>query len=507
MAGKGREETPSLEREDDGENLVTQPDYEGTRMACDQLCLMVVLPVALLFLLFLGAMLSSFWWKAFGALSHPFYDGMGFAPVESIFLGTFIGLAFWGLAWLSRDQRRSSLTFLILMLPVALVAQQLMLISVAWDTNASIRPHAADEELDAAKEAKRKARALSYWRQVPDWLKSLESGGEAWLAPTFSDEWIEWRGTRFRIDAAPEGPQPIRKKEFYVVTADATRLLVLVEPLERIKSYTYDLVELRTDTRPRLLAEKVNSAVAAPDGVGYAYTTKERIVLNPADGPSSSLRKMDHTVTAWRAEGLYVRHGPDENSKIEVVRMPDLTEDQTTLFMVSGTSSLRIPPTGNYAFQPACTGYFKGSSQFSTRPYIGFETEVWPATLPLLSGRCPGVGTVYSLSGGSAPVLEKINAPMAENIVDLSPDGRYLVSAGLQVTDLTTGTLSSLVDPATRNLLLNIRNGLWIDPIGTGFWHDRRTVEITAGGSPVAVCVLPSGPCRSTGLPLPIKQV
>jgi hypothetical protein len=209
---------------------------------------------------------------------------------------------------------------------------------------------------------------------------------------------------------------------------------------------------------------------------------------------------------AWRAEGLYIHYRSEESYEIEVAHMPDLTENETTLFMVSGTSSLRIPPTGHYAFQRVCIGNPRGSSQFSTMPLpsAGFETDVWPTTIPVPSGVCRDVGMLYSLSGGNRPVLEKLTTPIAEATIGLSPDGRYLVSVGLQVTDLTTGTRSSLVDPATRDLLLDIRKRLESgDPIGTGFWHDRHTVEITAGGSPVAVCALPSGPCRSTGLPLP----
>ena len=69
--------------------------------------------------------------------------------------------------------------------------------------------------------------------------------------------------------------------------------------------------------------------------------------------------------------------------------------------------------------------------------------------------------------------------------------------------DLDGGARTSLVEATTRDMFLRIESGFLADPIDTGFWQDDRNVEITAGGSPVAVCTLPAGPCRSTGTTLP----
>jgi hypothetical protein len=135
-------------------------------------------------------------------------------------------------------------------------------------------------------------------------------------------------------------------------------------------------------------------------------------------------------------------------------------------------------------------------------PYLGFNGGVWPVTLPAQTGTnpdpCPAAGQQSVLSADGM-----VQRRLGETALSLSPDGRYLLLADLQVLDLDGSTLTSMVDPSTQDMFLKIEKGFLADPIGAGFWQDDRTVEITAGGSPVAVCALPTGPCRSTGAPLP----
>jgi hypothetical protein len=199
-------------------------------------------------------------------------------------------------AWFFRRRRRTTLALLALSIPVALVAQQSVLVSDALGSPSAV--YRQELAVSAAQDASQEIAAAAYWTRLPVWLDGLEPGGEAWLTPVPSDEWIVWRGTRFRAGTATGDPHPVGGNSLYVVTAGATRLLVLVEPVDPTHWDSYDLIELRTDAPPRLLAEKVFSAVAAPDGVGYAYATWEQVVLHPAAGPPSQLWLRNHALLA-----------------------------------------------------------------------------------------------------------------------------------------------------------------------------------------------------------------
>jgi len=293
---------------------------------------------------------------------------------------------------------------------------------------------------------------------------------------------------------------PFRGTALTVVTGSATDLVVLAEH-DRSGSGQMDLVDLPVHGTQRLLAPNVFGAAAAPDGQGYVYSTDVRVTAQFAGAarPVTLLRK-DVVVRGWGGDGVVLQEADGT-----LLRWQPGHPEVPVVTLVVSTGAVQVPPRGHRMLQRPCLQRYDAvgvTAAGEPEPYVGFNGGVWPVTLPTQSGTnpdpCQPAGQQSVLSAGGT-----IERQSGEPALSLSPDGRYLLLAGLQVLDLDAGTRSSLVDPTTRDMFVAIEQGFLADPIGAGFWQDDRTVEITAGGSPVAVCALPGGPCRSTGSALP----
>ena len=430
-------------------------------------------------------------------------DSYGLTVATWAVAGLAAGLVAWVVCWFLLRLRRTLLVgqvVAVLMAPVVVSS---------WSIGEALQhPAARHEALAADQAAADRAAALgvaTYWRDLPAWLRRIPGGAAPWFPPVPAGRGVTWRGTEFPSSVFPStgstsaGSGPFRDRQVAVVSGSPTELLLLAAHREgpdgRLR-----LVDVPLHGPVKLLADAVTGAAAAPDGRGYAYSTDRAVTarLGNAARPVV-LPRAGLVLRGWgsdgvvlqQADGTLLRWHPDDPA-----RAPET--------LVVSTGAVQVPPRGHRMLQRPCLQPYDAAGVTAggqPEPYVGFDGGVWPVTLPVQVEsdwqpcQQPHRQNLLTASG-----LVERPAPDA---LALSPDGRYLLLAGLQVLDLDGGTRTSLVDAATQAMFLTVHKGFPADPIGTGFWHDDRTVEITAGGSPVAVCALPAGPCRSTGAVLP----
>jgi hypothetical protein len=420
------------------------------------------------------------------------YDSYGLNLFGTVLVGICAGLAAWAVCWFLIRSRRGLLVGQVVTLLVGpLVIQGLVIGEARAHPGAQ---HEAEVAQQVAAERAAAAGVAAYWNDLPAWLGTLPAGAVPYLPPVPDGQGISWRGTSY-----PAGQPPDRGTRFAVVTGSPSQVVVLAEH-GRSGSGPMDLLALPVRGPQRLLAENVLGATAAPDGQGYAYSTTARVTAQLAGAAAPvTLLITDVVLRGWGSDGVVLQAGDGTLLRWQPERP---TLPVTTLVISTGT--VQVPPRGHRMLQRACLQRYDAVGVTNTgqpEPYVGFQGGVWPVTLPAQTGTnpdaCPEAGRQSVLTARGTIELA------GQTALSLSPDGRYLLQADLQALDLDTGTRTSVVGAATREMLLRIAKGFPADPIGTGFWHDDRTVEITAGGSPVAVCTLPTGPCRSTGTPLP----
>jgi len=445
----------------------------------------------------LSPMLRFFWrWVLHSYVEE--YDSYGLNVMGMAVSAVGAGLAAWVACWFLLRRRRALLVGQVVAVVIGPV-----LVS-AWSIDEARHHPGAEHEAQVAQQAAadRAAAAgvVAYRQDLPAWLGRLPAGATPWFPPVAPGQGISWRGTVFPATGiTPDMIGPLRGRQLVVVSGSSTDLLVLTAHGDA-GSGVLELVDIPAHGPRKVVADAVTGAAAAPDGHGYAYSTDR--------GVTARLEGTAHPVTLPRS-GLVLRGWGSDGVVLQqtdgtLLRWQPDHPAQAPATLVISTGAVQVPPRGHRMLQRAClqpydTGGVTAAGQ--PEPYVGFNGGVWPVTLPVQVWsdpqpcQQPDQQNVLTAAG----IIER----PAQGALALSPDGRYLLLAGLQVLDLDGGTRTGLVDAATRDMFLTIGKGFPADPIGAGFWHDDRTVEITASGSPVAVCTLPAGPCRSTGAPLP----
>jgi hypothetical protein len=426
------------------------------------------------------------------------YDSYGLGLAVLGLSGVGAGLLVWVICWFLLRRRRALLVgqlVAVLIVPIVVSAGSIdeALSNPAGDHEAQVAQQAAADRAAALG-------VVAYWQDLPAWLDRLPGGATPWFPSVADGHGITWRGTVFPPPGTtPNVSEPLRRRQIVVVSGSPTDLLVLTEHGED-GSGVLELVDIALHGPNKVVADAVTGAAAAPDGHGYAYST-DRMVIARREGAAEPvvLPRAGLVLRGWGSDGVVLQEADGT-----LLRWQPEHPDRAPATLVISTGAVMVPPRGHRMLQRACLQPYDAvgaTAAGQPEPYVGFNGGVWPVTLPVQVGSnsqpCQHLGQQNVLT--AAGTIER----PGQQALALSPDGRYLLLAGLQVLDLDSGTRTSLVDAGTRDMFLTIEKGFLADPIGTGFWQDDRTVEITAGGSPVAVCALPTGPCRSTGQVLP----
>ena len=426
------------------------------------------------------------------------YDSYGLGLGLGALFAVGVALLVWLPCWFLLRRPRALLVGQVIAVLVAPVVVSAGSINEALNNPAGA--HEAQVAQQAAADHAAAVGVVAYWQDLPAWLGRLPAGATPWFPPVAEGHGITWRGTVFPATGiTPDADEPFRSRQIVVVSGSPTDLTVLTEHGDS-GAGVLELVHIPLHGSKAVVADAVTGAAAAPDGRGYAYSTDQAVTAR-LDGvtPPVTLPRAGLVLQGWGSDGVVLQQADGT-----LLRWQPEHPDQAPVTLVISTGAVQVPPRGHRMLQRACLQPYDAvgvTAAGQPEPYVGFNGGVWPVTLASQVGsrpdpcRQPGQQAVLTAAG-------TVEHP-GETALSLSPDGRYLVLAGLQVLDLDAGTRTSLVDAAARDMFLTIEKGFLADPVGTGFWQDDRTVEITAGGSPIAVCALPAGPCRSTGAGLP----
>jgi len=465
------------------------------------LALPVTIQLLLLPVIFMVSTMSTslrFFWRW---VLHSYveeYDSYGLNVAAMAAIGMAAGLVAWLACWFLLRRGRALLIGQITAVLISPVAVSVVAINEARDRPAG--PHDAQVAAQAAADTAAAAGVVAYWQELPAWLGRLPAGATPWFPPVPEGHGLVWRGTTFPASGiSPDANEPFRSNQIVVVTGSATDLVVLTVHGDS-SAGVMELVDIPLHGPKRVVADAVTGVAPAPDGRGYAYSTAQAVTARLAGASQPvTLRQAGLVLQGWGSDGVVLQQADGT-----LLRWQPEHPGQAPATLVISSGAVQVPPRGHRMLQRGCLQPYDAvgvTAAGKPEPYVGFNGGVWPVTLPVQVGpnpspcRQPGQQNVLTAAG----TVER----SGQTALSLSPDGRYLLLRGLQVLDMDGGTVTSLVDPATRAVFLAIEQGFLADPIGTGFWQDERTVEVTAGGSPVAVCALPSGPCRSTGTGLP----
>ncbi len=464
-----------------------------------QLLLLLGIPVASL----LSLLGESLWNAIFDTVLPP-DEQPGLYQFYLAVVGTGVGVGVWVLAWITINRPRAHG---IALLVVVLSGPGLVNVELASRAHhysgAAVAEQAARERAFAAQdretEARRQGLQAAFVVVLHQWTASLAKGGTATFPPVAAGAPLGWNGRSYTL---PVGSIPSPGSPIYPITGDSHHLVVQWDDNSAKftqKSRLFDL----TPSGPATVVDagSLSGVAVSPAGDRYAYAMS--IFPSYADPPSTAApssavivrsartQAVVATLTVpfasyvlgWNKEGLVASDG-DSGSALLV--WPDGTGSPRRLEAPPG--QLSLPPRGLRALSTRC--FRQGN------PNRGFSVSRWPASYELWARSCSGYAEQQRVWIQGRSQIDWTG----HDALGLSPDGRYLVRADLEVVDLDTHATTDLapgLKSATAPLFdAEIRGE---DPIGLGLWHGDRSVEITETGIPIAVCALPSGPCLRTG--------